>query len=239
MPVPADFTTTLFVVLPLILVAALGGGVWLAGRRDGQSAAAAFRASALWMIACAGWMALTWRVADSGAFRRWDMVPPPLVLLVFGIVLIALRLTFSPTGRRLAMHLPLWALIGVQAFRFPLELAMHEMYERGVMPEQMSYSGRNFDIATGMTAILVALLLGTGRAGRRTALAWNVLGLVLLVNIVVIAILSTPLVRFFGDDRLNVWVTYPPYVWLPAVMVLAALAGHLLIFRALLTKPGS
>jgi hypothetical protein len=30
-----------------------------------------------------------------------------------------------------------------------------------------------------------------------------------------------------------VWVTYPPYVWLPAVMVLAALAGHLLIFRAL------
>jgi hypothetical protein len=28
-------------------------------------------------------------------------------------------------------------------------------------------------------------------------------------------------------------VTYPPYVWLPAVMVVAALAGHLLIFRAL------
>jgi heme exporter protein D len=28
-------------------------------------------------------------------------------------------------------------------------------------------------------------------------------------------------------------VTYPPFVWLPAVMVLAALAGHLLIFRAL------
>jgi len=27
-------------------------------------------------------------------------------------------------------------------------------------------------------------------------------------------------------------VMYPPFVWLPAVMVLAALAGHLLIFRA-------
>jgi hypothetical protein len=39
--------------------------------------------------------------------------------------------------------------------------------------------------------------------------------------------------RYFGDDRLNVWVTYPPYVWLPAVMVLAAFAGHLTIFRAL------
>jgi hypothetical protein len=30
-----------------------------------------------------------------------------------------------------------------------------------------------------------------------------------------------------------VWVTYPPFVWLPAVMALAGLAGHLVIFRAL------
>jgi hypothetical protein len=30
---------------------------------------------------------------------------------------------------------------------------------------------------------------------------------------------------------------YPPFVWLPAVMVLAALAGHLLIFRALAGRP--
>jgi heme exporter protein D len=30
----------------------------------------------------------------------------------------------------------------------------------------------------------------------------------------------------------NVWITYPPFVWLPAVMVLTALAAHLLIFRA-------
>jgi hypothetical protein len=28
-------------------------------------------------------------------------------------------------------------------------------------------------------------------------------------------------------------ITYPPFVWLPAVMVLAALAGHLIVFRAL------
>jgi hypothetical protein len=42
-----------------------------------------------------------------------------------------------------------------------------------------------------------------------------------------------PLFRLFGDDRVVAFVTYPPFVWLPAVMVLAALAGHLMIFRAL------
>jgi hypothetical protein len=38
--------------------------------------------------------------------------------------------------------------------------------------------------------------------------------------------------RYFGDQQLNVWVTYPA-IRLPAVLVLGALAGHLAIFRTL------
>jgi hypothetical protein len=110
---------------------------------------------------------------------------------------------------------------------------MHDMYERGIMPGQMSYSGLNFDIITGAAAIPVALLTATGRSGRLLVAAWNLLGLALLANVVTVAILATPRFRYFGDDHLNTWVMYPPFVWLPAVMVVAALAGHLLIFRAL------
>jgi len=145
----------------------------------------------------------------------------------------AVLIVVSPIGTGIAKTIPLWMLVGVQAFRLLLELAMHAMAERGIMPPQMTYTGRNFDIVTGTTAILVAALLLAGSAGRRLVLAWNILGLALLVNVVVIAILSTPIFRLFGDDHLNVFVTYTPFVWLPAVMVLAALAGHLLIFRAL------
>jgi hypothetical protein len=146
--------------------------------------------------------------------------------------LIAIRISLTGYGRRLAVALPMWTLVAVQAFRLPLEIALHRLYERGIMPEQMSYSGRNFDVLTGISAIVVAFLVARGLAGRRLVLAWNIGGLVLLINIVTIAIISTPVFRYFGDDRLNVFVTYPPFVWLPAVMVLAALAGHLLIFRA-------
>ena len=58
-------------------------------------------------------------------------------------------------------------------------------------------------------------------------------GLTLVELIVTVAILSTPRFAAFGPERLNLFVTYPPFVWLPAVLVLAALAGHLIIFRAL------
>jgi hypothetical protein len=107
------------------------------------------------------------------------------------------------------------------------------MYERGVMPVQMSYSGANFDILTGISAFVVAWLVAQDHGGRLLITIWNLMGLALLVNVVTIAILSTPRFRYFGDDRLNVWITYPPFVWLPAVMVVAALAGHLLVFRAI------
>jgi hypothetical protein len=62
-----------------------------------------------------------------------------------------------------------------------------------------------------------------------------VFGLALLINVMTIAILSTPLFRWYGSDpsRLNTFVTYPPYVWLPAILVTAALAGHLLVWRKL------
>jgi hypothetical protein len=49
----------------------------------------------------------------------------------------------------------------------------------------------------------------------------------------VIAVVSTPLIQAFGPGRLNTWVAHPPYVWLPAVMVLVAWSGHLVIWRAL------
>ena len=221
-----------FIIIPLMLVAALLWGVSAASHGLAETDAIRRRVLSVTLAVAAAWMTATWAAAEIGVLRQWEATPPPFALLVAGIVSLAVVMTFTGYGSRLARGLPLWTLVASQGFRLPLELAMHTMYERGVMPVQMSYSGRNFDIVTGFTAILVAWLVASGRGGRRLVLLWNVWGLALLLNIVAIANLSTPRFAYFGEDRLNVWVTYPPFVWLPAVMVLAALAGHLLIFRA-------
>jgi hypothetical protein len=223
-----------FVLLPLVLVGLLAWGSAVAWSRSGAGKTAARRAGILAAAAGGAWMAMTWMVASSGILREWHRTPPPLMFLVAAILALALAITYSRLGTRIVATIPLWALVLVQAFRLPLELAMHDMYERGIMPVQMSYSGLNFDIITGIAAIPVVFLTATRRTGRGVVAAWNLLGLALLVNVVTVAILATPRFRYFGDDHLNVWVTYPPFVWLPAVMVLAALTGHLLIFRALL-----
>ena len=222
----------MFVVIADLLVGILVWSVAVVWRRSGAPPARVQRAWIVTAVVAGLWMAVTWIAAASGALRAWDRRPPPFALLIAGIVIVSCVVAFGRVGRLLAMYTPLWALVAVQSFRLPLELAMHAMYERGIMPVEMSFSGRNFDVLTGASALVVAALAFAGRGGRRLVAAWNVLGLALLANVVVVALLGTPRFRYFGD-HLNVWVTYPPFVWLPAVMVLAALAGHLVIFSAL------
>jgi hypothetical protein len=67
-------------------------------------------------------------------------------------------------------------------------------------------------------------------------LVWNLLALALLANIVVVAVLSTPVpFRSFPDGPANLLPSTFPFVWLPTCLVQAALVGHLLIMRALAT----
>jgi len=232
-----DLPNLAFVVIPVLLAGALVWGVAAASRRLGEDKAARRRAVMVTVAGSIAWMSVTWVAAASGALRQWYAAPPPFAAMVAGIIALSVAIAFTPYGRRLAIGLPLWALVAVQGFRLPLELAMHEMYERGVMPVQMSYEGLNYDILTGITAVIVAAVVKIGGRGRLAVAVWNVLGLALLLNVVTVAILSTPRFGYYGRDRLNEWVADPPYVWLPAVMVLAALAGHLLIFRALGALP--
>jgi Na+-driven multidrug efflux pump len=114
---------------------------------------------------------------------------------------------------------------------------MHHAGNVGIMPVQLSYSGYNFDIVTGIGALLILTLLKSGRSISRSVLwAWNVWGSFCLVVIAIIAITTSPVIRLFGDDphNLNTWVLYFPYVWLPVVLVTVAISSHIVITRKLM-----
>jgi hypothetical protein len=236
-PDASRFVTGSFIAMAIGLAFLLVVGVNLAGRRVREAPHARRRWTIVASVGAGTWLGVTWAAAETGHLSRIDLTPPPFLALPVAIVLLGALMAFSRFGTRLVEGLPLAALIGVQAFRFPLELLMHRAYTEGVMPPQMSYSGWNFDIVTGLTALPVAWAVHRGIGGRRLATAWNVMGSLLLLNIVVIAIVSTPVMALFGPDLLNTWVMFPPFVWLPAVMVLMAFVGHLLVARALRRLP--
>ncbi|HEY6880602.1 MAG TPA: hypothetical protein VI299_21405 [Polyangiales bacterium] len=188
-----------------------------------------------------GWMAVFAALAESGTLARFDAKPPPLALMMIAVLAMGIGLGYSKVGDTFVRGLPLGWLVLAQGFRVPLEVVMHRAALQGLMPVEMSYSGYNFDILTGIGALVVGTLVQKGKASRALLYAWNVIGSLLLANVLVVALLASPLVRFFGDDpaHVNSWIATFPFVWLPAVLVVAAVFGHVVIFRALRAGPAS
>lgn len=233
-PIASALVHYSFVVLPIVMTV-LMCLVHRHGRplvRGGPSTLGVSACAFLWLWATGG-------IGLSGVLGRFDLTPPPFALLLAITLLVCAYLGLSRIGAALAAA-PLTWLVGLQAFRLPLELAMHRAAVEGVMPEQMSYTGWNFDILTGITALLLAPLIAAGRAPRRALAAWNALGALLLANVVTIAIASTPMFRAFGKapHKVNTFVAFFPYVWLPTVLVASALVLHIATARALRASPG-
>jgi hypothetical protein len=228
-PTAPPWLISAFVFLPMLVVLTALIGVSVALRRSGASRLVQ------WLVALlvVGAMGASLSLAMDLELAKFDTAVAPFLPLTAGCIALWAIIAASRVGRAVAA-LPLAALIAFHAFRLPLELMMHAAASAGVMPRQMSYSGWNFDIVTGVTALLVAPLAAFGGVTRSALLVWNALGSVLLLVIVVVAVASSPPWLAFGAEQANTWVAYAPFVWLPTVLVPAAAAGHIVLWRRLL-----
>jgi hypothetical protein len=163
-------------------------------------------------------------------------MPPPLMFYLMPTMLVGIAVAFSPLGRRLAA-LPLGLLVGLQAFRLPLEMILHGLHDSGNLPIQMTWSGLNFDVVTGATAALLGILALRRPLPSSLVWAWNAMGSALLLTVVGIAITSAPTpLRQFTEGPPVLLPFHVPFNWIVGVHVWTALVGHLVIFRALVTR---
>ena len=221
-----------FVGLTVVLGALFIAAVYWSSIRTGLARKIAIRRTVVAGMLALAWIALTGTAAARGLLHF--SAPPTMLLTIAVSIVLAIVLALSPLGRRIALGLPVVALVSYQGFRVIVELLMHRAYSEGLMPVQMSYSGRNFDIVTGITALALGAWLATGHSSRKLLVTWNTLGVVLLVNILAVAFLSAPTpMRRFMNEPANDWITRAPWVWLPTVMVFAAVFGHVALYRRL------
>lgn len=190
-------------------------------------------------VVLSAWLTATAALAENGLLAdpaaRPPRVPSLAVVGVGTLVLVAL----TPLARRLLAVIPLWLPIAVQAFRVAVEYAFWRYSQDGRAPVQVTFEGWNFDILAGLTALLVAIGITSGRIGPRAAIAWNLFGLAMLGTAVVSVVTSTP-----GPFRLD-WPGEPftavatwPVVWIPALLAPAAVALHVVSIRQSVTGIG-
>jgi hypothetical protein len=182
--------------------------------------------------------AVHWMLAARGVYTNTLAFPPPQVLLLAPVLVALLGTVLLPQGRAWLRGLPLFALTAVHALRLPVELVLHDAYKARLVPQDMTYSGFNFDILSGITALLPLVWMRSARPPNRTVLvAWNLICLALLFVVVGTAVLSIPSsIQRLNSEQPNLLVTSTPWVLLPAVLVPAVLFAHVAAMVQLLGK---
>jgi hypothetical protein len=210
------FTDLLFLAQVALLFGALSW--WLTpGRHPGRI-----------MLAITGWVALLGLLSLEGVFANFKSLPPRilpalLVPLVTGILFLR-----SPAARALLARTPPQWPVYLQSFRIAMEIILWLLYLQHRAPVIMTFEGRNVDILVGLTAIPVGYLCFVRKAWpARVALWWNLAGILILLNVVVHAQLSTPSpFRVFVTDPPLTFIAYWPYILLPGFLVPLAWLGH-------------
>ncbi|MEZ0610059.1 hypothetical protein ACAW74_16190 [Fibrella sp. WM1] len=178
------------------------------------------------------WIVVVSGVAYSGFFRITTAFPPRLIF----VLLPAIGLVTYLYRHLDARNVPTTWLLAIHGLRVPVELGLHELYKQKQIPVFMTFEGWNFDILSGLSALLLLAycLLTKRELPPRLFRVWNGLGLLLLAIIVLTALLSAPSpLQQLAFDQPNVAILSFPFTLLPAVIVPTVLLAHLLALKRL------
>ena len=180
------------------------------------------------LLVLLGWSILQSVLAYSGFYQTTNTFPPRFILVLLPttlLIMVGLLPKYRDEllkGRNQALSTFL------HAVRVPVEVVLLFLFLNKMIPELMTFEGRNFDVIAGLTAPIMGVLILTKRASRSMLIGWNVMALVLVTLILFHGILSSELpFQQFGFEQPNRAINYFPFVLLPAVVVPIILYTHL------------
>ncbi|HEY7062545.1 MAG TPA: MFS transporter [Chloroflexota bacterium] len=220
----------------LIIHAAILVGLWLGLSRTALGARSRLVTWLALAVPLTAWLALIWWLAVDGAFRvRPGAGVPALPVAIFLPLLVGVPLLLCArrVGTILDATPPSW-LVGLQVYRVFGSVFL-VAWAQGNLPGTFALPAGIGDVTVGLLALPVAVYLHSGaRGGRAAAVAWNVLGIVDLVNAVTIGLLSTPgpLQLIVPNPPSALLGTFPT-VMIPAFAIPSSIMLHALSLRQL------
>lgn len=184
----------------------------------------------LWVAFLAAW-------SLSGKMTDFSIFPMNILPVIAIPAIMAFFFIPAKSTGEILKHIPPANIIRLQTFRFFVEGLLWMLFIANLLPVQMTFEGRNFDIIAGFTAPVVAVLFAKRRMGKSGIIVWNIVCLGLLLNIVIIAVLSTPSPwRVFMNEPANYIVAYFPISLLPGILVPLAYYLHFLSLRQMANR---
>lgn len=182
------------------------------------------------------WLIIQGVLAYNGFYyTNPEAIPPRFLLAIFPVFITMLIVFNTKNGKAFIDGLPFKQMTYLSIIRIPVEIVLYWLFLESVVPELMSFSGRNFDILAGITAPFVAYFATQkGKLNRTLLWIWNIGGLVLLVNIIIHGVLSSPIfIQQFAFEQPNIALMYFPFIWLGVFVAAVPLFLHFVAIRKL------
>jgi hypothetical protein len=191
-------------------------------------------------LAIAGWLVLLTVLSLAGFFRHFTTLPPRPLLAILAPAILLVILSFRKKCIELLKATPPHWLVVMQGFRIVVEIQLWLAFTRGLLPVQMTFEGRNYDIISGLLGLLAGWLMWRFKPYWKTiSIIYNIIGLALLLNILVIAALSMPgPARYFMNEPANAMVAEFPFIFLPGGLVVLAIMLHVFSLRQVFLRQG-
>lgn len=176
---------------------------------------------------------IVWSIIQSvlayfGFYQITDTIPPRFglvlipttFLIIYGLLPKQQKWFFEQRETKISTFL--------HSVRLPVEIVLFALFTHKMIPELMTFEGRNYDIVMGISAPIIGYLFIQQKISKKILLAWNVVGLILVLVILFVGILSSELpFQQFGFEQPNRGINYFPFVLLPATIVPIVIWTHL------------
>lgn len=189
-------------------------------------------------LICA-WLILTGTLASYGILSNFESMPPRLLVLVITAFSFLLWLSFFSPWKHALLTPSQTTLVALQSFRLPVELLLWGLATHQLLPVEMTFHGRNFDILTGISALPIAYFVHRmgEKASRNVLILWNIMGLLLVSVVVIHGMLSVPYpFQVLDLQPANRVVTLFPVIWLPMFLVPMAYYLHITSLRKVFSQ---
>ena len=174
-----------------------------------------------------------------GFYKNINLVPPRIMLFGLLPILLIFASTFlSIRGKKFVDNIDLKLLTYCHTIRLPIEIILTLLYHKGLMSVLVTFEGTNFDVLSGISAPIIAFFVfRKNTVHHRALLLWNFICLILLLNVIITAVLSTPSpMQLLSLAQPNVAILTFPFNLLPSFIAPLMLYAHLIAIRKILIK---
>lgn len=175
------------------------------------------------------WQCIIGSVAIAGLFEKTPILFPVTIVATILVTIFSLqKMNWQQVNPTL--------LLSVHVLRIPVEILLFQLFLQHKIPQLMTFSGWNFDILIGISALILLLLMAQLKVklNKQLIIAWNIIGILFLLFIVSISVLSSPLpIQQFAFDQPNIAILEFPYCFLATCIVPLVFSAHIISIKQL------